>query len=1691
VRSWNTWSRAHGSVSGPHCLPVPFAVEADCFPLTATRDQFGKFLDALGQLESETPHLSMVKAAPKSVDWVAKDASFVEWRQQPEVRMLHVSGPPGSGVTVLASHMVKLALEERGYRDATVLRFVFERHSVQARNPECALVSLCRQLLLARPWLFRLVRPLCDFMLEQGLFTRKVLWALLRSLLQHAAGGTTYCVLFAVHECEEPMDDLLAGLGGLGLKTMVTSDDGYASQTHAWRDASSSRSMRRGAGHGAMDVQALARANVGRIARDKPLWAELQQDIVNALCAAPASHLAAMHRLVLLQWGDGRSTRAAMRKRLADVSRPGGHLVREHVRDNWVRWAFRWVAHAVRPLTTAELAVAVALEELGIRSAEEGLTASQRQRMLLEHVSRDIVGDLLRTAPPLVELVGNRVVPIHRRLRASLCVGDDDDNNPPSRFSDPHYAILTACLEYLKWTDAAPGDPRRHHHPQTADDADSAVLQGALVGYASAYWPEHYRRIKRSKSHAATTVRRFLSDRDNLDRWAGLYCERKHPPPDEPGLLRSPTEAICHLGYLHMLKVPALQTLDAGELRLALDHAVRGGQAKVVARLLEVGARSERAVRLAAARGHDRLIKALLNIDTGDLARAGEGGYTALHHAACRGHDTSVELLLGRDAGLLDACTVDGSSALCLAAKSGQASVVTTLVRLGADWAIEDTSGYDALHMAARGGFSDIVDILLPLGADPHKKGGPDGNTAVHLAVRFDHPITLRKLLRSPRDTELRNSRSYTPLHVAAQEGFLPIIQALVDAAAKPPAAEEPVGPDEGGDEEGHSSTPLIMAPTDLATPLQLAATRGHIEAVRMLLAHRAYHDDKADRTRALFVATAEGFDEVVGELLAHGASLDVEDTAGNTLLHEAVEGGNVKVLLEMLGREKAKLDMPNHASATPLHLAAEMGTLAMVYNLLDHGANPSPRTRAQETPLHLAARGGHRLVARKLQQHMDTIDHKDKAGHTAFGLAVQGGHVAIVKDLLKARSGDEFRFPFHTRAILEQEVVLRALLESGEWDCNTTSDEHPQTPLQVAVDLDLLAAVELLLNSGADVHAKDAQGITFQTPLYMAAQRGASKIVDLLLKHGADIRKADRHGDTPLFAATRAGHVDTVRRLLANDPPPDVVNRANLRGWTALYAAATQEAAIAQMLLKAGASPHSRTYEAGTTPLARAAFDDSRIEVVRHLLDFGAEPDEPDKEGETAVHRAAIGGSVEIMKLFISAKANLNAQRPDGCTPLQLAILFREPQVAELLLDQASVRTNTRSEENGTVLMSAVLAGFTVIVQRLLERDGDDSQVGEGEVLQDVLVAAVKKGDELMVKSLLDRGAQVRVPGVPDSNVLFTALRSSGSKGLSIVKHLLDADADAMNDVDFKHDSVLRVAVARKLVDVVEYLVEKDASTVREPPGKEPLALSVARWGPWETLAALLKRSAHLLSVQDRFGRSPLAAAIYARNITVAVNLLRYDGVNVNDKDHAGRTPLISSVLKLGTLVRALLGEAAIDINSQDAEGKTALAHACFVNDKASVALLLGAGASTTLLDVRGRGPLYWACRTASTDVFEQVLQALHEESPSSYVYQREAALCAAIASNKPTFLEILLGPGDDIASPLPPNDGWTAMYTAQLYKLAWAERRLSNTCFAADEKPLVLVPSAWSVYDKTVNLEVDADTRWVTALGKSMLGS
>jgi ankyrin repeat protein len=122
------------------------------------------------------------------------------------------------------------------------------------------------------------------------------------------------------------------------------------------------------------------------------------------------------------------------------------------------------------------------------------------------------------------------------------------------------------------------------------------------------------------------------------------------------------------------------------------------------------------------------------------------------------------------------------------------------------------------------------------------------------------------------------------------------------------------------------------------------------------------------------------------------------------------------------------------------------------------------------------------------------------------------------------------------------------------------------------------------------------------------------------------------------------AGEAETVSRLLSADP--SIATAYTQDGWTSLHLAATPE--IAAVLLDAGAdieAPNLHKFAGpGNRPLHGATYL-NRPEVVRFLLERGADPNSRDNAGLTALHLAVGNGWLECARVLLDGGADPNAR--------------------------------------------------------------------------------------------------------------------------------------------------------------------------------------------------------------------------------------------------------------------------------------------------------------------------------------------------------------------------------------------------------------------------------------------------------------
>jgi ankyrin repeat protein len=188
------------------------------------------------------------------------------------------------------------------------------------------------------------------------------------------------------------------------------------------------------------------------------------------------------------------------------------------------------------------------------------------------------------------------------------------------------------------------------------------------------------------------------------------------------------------------------------------------------------------------------------------------------------------------------------------------------------------------------------------------------------------------------------------------------------------------------------------------------------------------------------------------------------------------------------------------------------------------------------------------------------------------------------------------------------------------------------------------LKAVQLFLDAGMDGNARDATG---STALMAAAKNGRVDVVKKLLEQKLNLNLQDRQGETTLELAAANNQPDIVRLLLKNNADPNIQDQS---GWSALMKAVYQgNTACVEAL--AGQS-HQEVNRA----LLVAALTGHK-EIVKVLLDNGAEVDTRADDGRTPLMLAATKGDADLVAALLAVGADPTLVDKSGATAAALAV--------------------------------------------------------------------------------------------------------------------------------------------------------------------------------------------------------------------------------------------------------------------------------------------------------------------------------------------------------------------------------------------------------------------------------------------------
>ena len=259
-------------------------------------------------------------------------------------------------------------------------------------------------------------------------------------------------------------------------------------------------------------------------------------------------------------------------------------------------------------------------------------------------------------------------------------------------------------------------------------------------------------------------------------------------------------------------------------------------------------------------------------------------GETTLMIAAGAGSVEEVKLLL--DAGLdMNATESEkGQNALMWATAEGHPAVVDLLIQKGANVNAATKSGFTALAFATTKNDSASVRLLIKAGADPnYALPDKDKTKMLLVAGAYESTKAAIALLDGGADPNVADRRGRTPLHIAAQAGFLELVRKLVSKGANLTARTEKTSVTSGG---------FFRALSGQQTPLLLAAKFNQVDVMRVLIEAGADTKLKTQDGTTLFLAAA-GSGHVEAAKYAYQFDKDVKavDSLGFTAMHESVSG--------------------------------------------------------------------------------------------------------------------------------------------------------------------------------------------------------------------------------------------------------------------------------------------------------------------------------------------------------------------------------------------------------------------------------------------------------------------------------------------------------------------------------------------------------------------------------------------------------------------------------------------------------------------------------------------------------------------------------------------------------------------------------------------------------------------------------
>ncbi|XP_038061254.1 ankyrin repeat domain-containing protein 17-like isoform X2 [Patiria miniata] len=448
----------------------------------------------------------------------------------------------------------------------------------------------------------------------------------------------------------------------------------------------------------------------------------------------------------------------------------------------------------------------------------------------------------------------------------------------------------------------------------------------------------------------------------------------------------------------------------------------------------------------------------------------------------------------------------------------------------------------------------------------------------------------------------------------------------------------------------------------------------------------------------------------------------------------------------------------------------------------------------------------------------------------------------------------------------------------------------------------------------------------------------------------------------------------------------------------------------LAQVLLKMNANVEDRGSKGDCTPLMEAASA-GHVDIVKLLIDYGADVNAQSSAGNTPLMYACSGGHEEAVKVLLDHEANIEDHNENGHTPLMEAASSGHVGIAKVLLERGAGINTHSNEFKESALTLACYKGHLEMVQFLLEAGADHEH--KTDEMHTALMEASMDGHVEVARLLLDHGAQVNMPADSFESPL-TLAACGGHTKLADLLIERGANIEEVNDEGY---TPLMEAAREGHEEMVALLMAQDANINAQTEETQETALTLACCGGFLDVAKFLID----VGADIELGCStPLMEAAQEGHVEL-VKFLLSKNANVRAVTATGDTALTYACENGHTDVADVLLAAWADLEHESEGGRTPLMKAARAGHLCTVQYLITKGAEVNRATSNNdHTVLSLACAGGHLSVVELLLE--HAANPSHKLKDNSTCLIEAAKGGHSGVMSLILNyPNNLVTTPVP----------------------------------------------------------------------